>query len=206
MRRNGFSIMLFCFLCAVILLCIGISDASVRSHRVVARHAFPPSRASLIAQNAIIDQLGLQRYLDDRDLSAAIERGDLVPIEETWALHIDRRLPKNRRYCRPWTHGFLTNMSWAFYAQFDKPLQINSAVRTVQVQRSLIKWNRNAAPAHGDTSSSHLAGLTVDIARRGLTKKQDTWIENFLLGLGAGVIVEKEIHQPCYHICVRSNQ
>jgi hypothetical protein len=114
-------------------------------------------------------------------------------------------LPTNRRYTRPWVNSFLDSIGSAYLAQFGKQLQVNSAVRTVKVQRSLSHWNRNAAPAHGETASSHLAGLTVDIARRGLTKKQNTWIESYLMSLGNAVIVEKEIHQPCYHICVRGD-
>jgi hypothetical protein len=163
--------------------------------------AFPPSRASLLEQNAEIDRLGLQRYENDRDLSAAVERGDLVPLTST--VCVARSLPTNRRYTRPWVNSFLDSIGSAYLAQFGKQLQVNSAVRTVKVQRCLAHWNRNAAPAHGDTASSHLAGLTVDIARRGLTKKQNTWIEQFLLGLGTGIIVEEEIHQPCFHVLVK---
>jgi hypothetical protein len=190
-------------LCALLIFAVGVSHCATR--RTVYR-AFPPSHASLLAQNAEIDRLGLQRYENDEEVSAAVGRGDLVPIGTGSSLQVARSLPSNRRYCRPWTYDFLFNMSYDFWSAFGQPLQVNSAVRTVRVQRSLTHWNHNAAPAHGDTSSSHLAGLTVDIARRGLSKKQITWVENYLLARRDQVIVEEEIQQPCFHVCVRGQR
>jgi hypothetical protein len=192
-------------LAVVLLLLAAQCSAHVRHHRVSVYRAFPPSHSSLVAQNIEIDRLGLPRIQTDAELAELVESGDLVPVMETRSLKIAANLPKNRRYCKQWTWQFLQDISTHYYAAYDKPLQVNSAVRTVRVQRSLTHWNHNAAPAHGETASSHLAGLTVDIARRGLSKAQIKWVETYLLNLGEQVIVEEEIQQPCFHILVRGN-
>lgn len=195
---------------ALVLCCVLLSSfASAKApaagrhrHRPAVHRAFPPSRESLIAQNAEIDRLGLMRFQDDRDLEIAVALGELVHIPNTPYL-VSSAIPSNRRYVRPWTLDFLNDMSTLYVQRFHKPLHVTSAVRTLKVQRSLRRWNRNAAPLHGDTASSHLAGLTVDLQRRGMTHEEILWVEDYLLYLGDEVIVEEELHQPCFHICVR---
>ena len=89
-------------------------------------------------------------------------------------LRIDPRLDPSRRFCRPWTLDFVNDLSQAYYNRFHQQIQVNSAVRTVKVQKKLRRHNRNAAPADGDTASSHLAGVTVDLQRRGMSKEQSS--------------------------------
>lgn len=187
-----------------VLLVLVLATQCFAVRRTVYR-VFPPSHVSQIAQNVEIDFLGLPRIEDDRQLAQMIEAGELIEIEESKFLKIAANLPHDRRYCKAWTRAFLYDMSTAFYLDFGKPLQVNSAVRTKKVQRNLRRWNRNAAPVHGDAASSHLAGLTVDIARRGLTRDEIKWIEAYLTALDNQVIVIEEVHQPCFHICVRGN-
>ncbi len=163
---------------------------------------FPPSHESLLRQNAEIDRLALSRYQDEVDLSAAVANGELVALPLSPALVVDPRLDPSRRYCRPWTARFLTDLSNDFYAKFHVPLMVDSAVRTVEVQKKLRKRNRNAAPYEGEVASSHLAGLTVDLARKRMTKQQVKWVEFRLLYYYARhwVIVEEEYYQLCFHI------
>jgi hypothetical protein len=91
-----------------------------------------------------------------------------------------------------------------FYSRFHTPLQVNSAVRTVDFQRHLERTNGNAAPAAGDTASPHLTGQAVDIAKHGLTLPQVAWLRMYLQPLiGSGKIdVEEEFQQACFHISV----
>ncbi len=117
---------------------------------------------------------------------------DLVPILPSKTLRIDPRLDPSRRYCRPWTRDFLGDISEAYYQQFHASIQVNSAVRTVQVQKKLRRHNRNAAPETGETASSHLAGITVDIQRRGMTKAQVKWMEQYIMPLKDSGLVEPE--------------
>jgi hypothetical protein len=165
---------------------------------------FPPTHESLLAQNVEVDRLGLTRIKNDRELKELIEAGELVPLPVGDHLVVDNHLPMNRRYCRPWTAQFLVDLSDAFYLRFHEPIMVDSAVRTVEVQRKLRRWNGNAAPAEGETASSHLAGLTVDLARRRMTKEQALFVEHWLLPLYAMklVEVEEEYRQFCFHIMV----
>jgi uncharacterized protein DUF5715 len=166
--------------------------------------AFPPTHESLVLQNAEADRLGLERFADNTALAAAVARGDLVPLPTSDHLYVDRRLDPKRRYCRPWVAAFLTDLSESFYQEFGQPLLIDSAVRTVRVQRSLLRWNHNAAPWHGELASVHIAGIAVDIARRPLTGNQIRWLQfklEYYHALGL-VIVEEELKQPCFHIVV----
>src|SRR4029077_4429463 len=108
---------------------------------------FRPSHESLILQNAEIDRLELPRIQDDDELEALKASGALMPIRTSEALRFDPRLDPSRRYCRPWTRDFVEDLSQAYYQPFHQQIQVNSAVRTVKVQKRLRRHNRNAAPA-----------------------------------------------------------
>jgi len=180
-------------------MCNPVCPLSTQDARV-----FVPTHAAQLAQNAEIDRLGLHRFKDDRELRSAVREGVLVPLPTAQGIVIAKQLPANRRYVRPWVVDFLLGMATGYYLEFDIPLQVNSAVRTERIQRSLRHWNPNAAPIHGEAASSHLAGTTIDLARRGLSQKQVWWIEGYLLGMGAErVIVFEELREPCIHIFVK---
>jgi hypothetical protein len=186
-----------------------------RSHhvrRVHVRHmhwmrwnpVFRPSRDSLLRQNAEIDRLELPRIQNDFELQRLIANEQLVPIVPSSALRIAPQLDPDRRYCRPWTRDFLEDLSEAYYEEFHAQIQVNSAVRTVVVQKKLRRHNRNAAPADGDTASSHLAGITVDIQRRGMTRAQIKWVEAYLMPLKENGLIEpeEERRQWVFHVAV----
>ena len=165
---------------------------------------FRPSRDSLLRQNEEIDRLELPRIQDDAELEALKASGALVPIEESESLKVERSLDPSRRYCRPWTRDFVADLSEVYYRQFHDRIQVNSAVRTVKVQKKLRRHNRNAAPVDGDTASSHLAGVTVDLQRRGLTKEEIRFVEHYLFYLNALGLVEPEEERRhwCFHVMV----
>lgn len=165
---------------------------------------FRPSHDSLLRQNEEIDRLDLPRIQDDDELEAMKASHDLVPIEAGETLRFDPRLDPSRRYCRPWTRDFVADLAEVFYGEFRSQIQVNSAVRTVMGQKKLRRHNRNAAPADGDTASSHLAGITVDLQRRGMTKAQIHFVERYLFYLKALGLVEpeEERHQWVFHIMV----
>jgi len=165
---------------------------------------FRPSHDSLIRQNEEIDRLDLPRIQDDQELEELISTEELVPIVPGQTLRIDPRLDSDRRYCRPWTRDFLEDLSADYYKEFHGQIQVNSAVRTVLVQKKLRRHNRNAAPETGETASSHLAGITVDIQRRGMSRQQIKWMEQYMLPLKDLGLVEpeEERHQWVFHVMV----
>lgn len=165
---------------------------------------FRPSHDSLIRQNEEIDRLDLPRIQDDQELEELISTEELVPIVPSQTLRIDPRLDAERRYCRPWTRDFLEDLSADYYKEFHGQIQVNSAVRTVLVQKKLRRHNRNAAPETGETASSHLAGITVDIQRRGMSRQQIKWMEQYMLPLKDLGLVEpeEERHQWVFHVMV----
>jgi hypothetical protein len=165
---------------------------------------FRPTPESLYIQNEEIDRLDLPRIQDDAQLQSLEESGDLLEITSSDALKIAPELPEDRRYCRPWTLDFLNDLSDDYYNHFNAQIQVNSAVRTVKVQKKLRRHNRNAAPAEGDRASSHLAGITVDIQRRGMTNDQIRWVEQYLFPLKQMGLIEpeEEKHQWVFHIMV----
>jgi hypothetical protein len=162
------------------------------------------SHQSLLRQNTRSEDEGLERILDDDDLNDRIAEGLLVPVPTTVSLAINGSLPVNRRYCRPWTSSFLTDLAHAHAAEFKSPLMVTSAVRTVEYQRKLMGVNGNAAPAEGDVASPHLTGGSIDIAKSSMSKKEIAWMRRWLLPLqDAGQIdVEEEFKQSCFHITV----
>ena len=175
-----------------------------RFHRLRWNPVFKPSHESLLLQNAEIDRLNLPRIYDDKQLEKLKASGDLVPIIPNEALRIQPSLDPSRRYCRPWTLDFVDDISQAYYKQFHEQIQVNSAVRTVLVQKKLRRHNRNAAPETGETASSHLAGLTVDLQRRGMTKAQVKWMEDYMKPLKELGLIEPEEERRhwCFHIMV----
>ena len=165
---------------------------------------FRPSRESLLRQNEEVDRLQLPRIQDDAELEELKASHALVPIEESETLRIQHALDPSRRYCRPWTRDFVQDLSEVYYRQFHQQLQLNSAVRTVKVQKKLRRHNRNAAPAQGETASSHLAGVTVDLQRRGMSKEQVRFVEHYLFYFHALGLVEpeEERRQWVFHVMV----
>jgi hypothetical protein len=180
------------------------SRRRAHTRRILWNPMFRPSRDSLLRQNEEIDRLELPRIQNDAELEQLIASEDLVPIVASQTLRFDPRLKPDRRYCRPWTRDFLDDLSGAYYQQFHASIQVNSAVRTVQVQKKLRRHNRNAAPEKGETASSHLAGITVDIQRRGMTSQQIQWMEQYILPLkNLGLVEpEEERHQWVFHVAV----
>ena len=167
----------------------------------------PPLRGSyesLVRQNDKSEADGLERIQDDADLNDRIQRKMLVPIPVSSRLAVNGNLPENRRYCRPWTATFLSDLARAQAAVFHAPLEVSSAVRTVEYQKKLMRVNGNATAAEGDIASPHLTGATIDIAKKGLTRQQVAWMRRWLLPLQqAGKIdVEEEFKQSCFHISV----
>ena len=175
-----------------------------RFHRLAWNPVFKPSHESLLLQNAEIDRLNLPRIYDDKELNRLIANQDLVPIIPSETLRIQPALDPARRFCRPWTLDFVQDISEAYYKEFHQQIQVNSAVRTVLVQRKLRRHNRNAAPESGEIASSHLAGVTVDLQRRGMSKAQVKWMEEYMRPLKELGLIEpeEERRQWCFHIMV----
>lgn len=186
------------------LLLVVSPSSGTHRHRYHWNPILKGSYEAQILQNQEIDNIGLDRIADKEQLVFLEDRGDLVPIIGTPYLLVSPLLKPENKYCRPWTYDFLLMMSEAFYNEFHHPLKVNSAVRTVEDQHKLRRHNRNAAPEYGETASSHLAGTTVDIAKRGLTKKQHDWVVDYLkMFQDAGYIVAIEEHrQACFHVMV----
>ncbi len=162
------------------------------------------SLASLERQNDRLGAEGLERIEDEADLRARIANKLLVPLPASSALTVNPDLEENHRYCRPWTAKFLADLARAHEAVFHSPLEVNSAVRTVEYQKRLMETNGNAAPAEGDLVSPHLTGATIDIAKSGLSRAEIAWMRRRLAGLEAAgkIDVEEEFKQACFHITV----
>ncbi len=162
------------------------------------------SHENLLHQNQMADLDGLNRVRDAADLLDLRRQKKLVALPENEALRVDVRLPEDRRYSRPWTAAFLNILARDHYAAFHQPLQVDSAIRTVQFQQRLTHSNGNAAPSTGDTASPHLTGQAVDIAKRGLSITEIAWLRTYLQPLieQGKIDVEEEFQQACFHISV----
>lgn len=162
------------------------------------------SLESLERQNQIAEAEGLGRILDDADLNSRIGEKLLIPVPTSGALVVNSDLPENRRYCSPWAADFLRDLALAHEARFHRPIQVNSAVRTVEYQKRLIRINGNAAAAQGDIASPHLTGEAIDIGKHGMSREELNWMRSWLLQrqLAGKIDVEEEFRQACFHISV----
>ena len=165
------------------------------------------SFASLARQNEKLDAEGLQRILDQSDLESRIAHHLLVPVPVSEGLTINQNLSMDRRYCRPWTARFLTDLATVHGELFHRPLEVTSAVRTVAYQKRLMRINGNATSAVGDIVSPHETGATIDITKKGMSWRELAWMRRVLLALqNSGMIdVEEEFEQSCFHITVYKN-
>ena len=211
MMRRIAAIFVFVLLLATVLATAASIRSPYRRHlrraHLRVSHWHPVLRGShdsLVRQNEEIDRLRLTRIADDQELEELEMRGDLVAIHESRSLSIAPNLELNRRFCRPWTRDFLEDLSEAFYSQFHQPILVTSAVRTVDQQARLQRWNGNAAPIDGDTASSHLAGVALDIGKRPMNRRERAWISQYVLRLQQLGLVEaaEEHRQACFHIMV----
>ncbi len=178
-----------------------------RRARIRLLHWNPMFRGShelLVSENEKLNALDLPRLASDEELVEAIQDEALVPLRGSQALAIAGNLNEPHRYCKPWTRDFVEDFSQAFYTEFGKPIQVNSAVRTVDQQKKLRRHNRNAGPIDGDTASTHLTGVSLDISKRGLTKAQHAWIEQYFLPLKTEGLIDpiEERRQPVFHVVV----
>lgn len=181
-----------------------IPPVPMRNGRLIMPPPLVGSLASLERQNERDDAEGLTRIEDDAQLNTMRRERELVSLPVSAQLRVNPELAPNRRFARPWTAQFLADTARAHYMRFHRSLQVNSAVRTVEYQRHLMRVNGNAAPAEGDTASPHLTGATIDIAKKGLSLSEVAWMRAYLLPLETAgkVDVEEEFHQSCFHITV----
>lgn len=181
-----------------------IPPIPMRNGRLLVPRPLIGSLTSLQRQNRRDEAEGLTRIEDDAQLNAMRREGELVSLPVSAQLRVNPELPVNRRYTRTWTEKFLADAARAHYYRFHRPLQVNSAVRTVEYQRYLMRVNGNAAPAWGDTASPHLTGATIDIGKKGLSLSEIAWMRAYLLPLEASgkIDVEEEFYQSCFHITV----
>jgi hypothetical protein len=178
--------------------------ASLHGRRVALPAPLVGSYESLARQNDKTEDDDLERIEDEDDLADRIARKVLVPVPASASLTVNGDLPESHRYCRPWTARFLADLAKVHATLFHKPLEVSSAVRTVDYQKQLMQTNGNAAAAEGDVVSPHVTGATVDIAKLGLSRQEMGWMRSWLLPLQqAGKIdVEEEFQQACFHITV----
>ena len=149
------------YLLFVLLLLLCCNAEAKRKHSKSCATLLCPSRQSLLLQNEMINQMGLVRIGDERELSRMVERRELVALPNDDAVRIASSLPANRRYVLPMVNSFLVKLASEYYAEFHQPLTVDSAVRPVTVQKWLRRHNASAAPIHGETASSHEAGATI---------------------------------------------
>jgi Family of unknown function (DUF5715) len=160
-----------------------------------------PSHQSLLMQNVMIDTMGLERIGDERRLSYLVETEVLQALPITDAVKIAPSLPSSRRYVLPMVNSFLVKLASEYYAEFHQPLTVDSAVRSVTVQKWLRRHNASAAPIHGETASSHEAGCTIDLSRR-MTKRQTRWLEWRLAYYVLRQVVLVEEESKCFHVMI----
>lgn len=170
-------------------------------------------RELAVRQNQLADQEGLAR-ITEKMLQEFVDYELLVPLPDNFLVRTDPRLDPKYRYCQPWVLDFLLDLAGAYYFEFlggHGPVQVNSAVRTVEKQQLMTRrylgehrnpvYNANAAPIDGPKRSSHLTGSTIDISKLvGNTK----WLREYLwkkFDQGEIILVE-ETNQAVFHVMV----
>ncbi len=130
---------------------------------------------------------------------------DVVPTYTKYYYLHD--IPRSYHYLRPWTKLFLDRLSREYYQRFRQRLRITSMIRTVVMQRRLIRMNPNAARATGPDRSSHLTGATLDISKRFMSYRGQVWMRHVLFRLAESgyLYAIEEFVEPCFHVMVYPN-
>lgn len=172
--------------------------------------SFAGTRGRLREQNARADSESLDRFTR-ATFGGFKSRDELVPLLPSASISLDPRTPDEFHVLRPWAHRFVERLALDFYIAFGRSLQINSASRTKEYQRSLQARNSNAASAFTpETSSLHLRGITFDIAklerlsRHHRPKAELDWLAAYLaLAQRSGTVeVTEEFSQAVFHVVV----
>ena len=159
---------------------------------------------SQIIQNRRADRDDLSRMKNAAMVRRFANAGLLTRLPSRSKHYYTRYIPAKYRYLRPWSKLFLDRLSSQYHRRFRKKLRITSTIRTIALQNSLRRRNRNAASAYGPRRSSHLTGATLDISKRGMRPAEIEWMRRVLHSLhkkGYLYAVE-EFQQPTFHIMV----
>lgn len=211
--------LLLCFLLTIALPLEARGKRYVKHHHTSQRPKGPCAQAlsglnhkSQELQNKMILEDDLLRVLDDRQLEWMKEEGLLVAIKKTSYLRLDKERDRHGelrwdpkfRFCRPWTAEFLDDFAAAYFHEFGEAFQVDSAVRTIVYQHELRRSNKNAALVFGNRASSHPAGATVDITKKGMSDRELFWMRQTLCELKSLHLIEaiEEFKQGVFHIMV----
>lgn len=193
-----------------------LEDVSFSSSRMTRKNPNTEQRKELaVRQNEQAEADGL-KSITEKDLQDLVRNGALVSLPDNFIIRTDPRLEEKYRYCRPWVLSFLLDLGEAYYFKAIEagPIQINSAVRTVERQSFLLErrvgrkvnleYNQNAAPITGPRRSSHLTGSTVDLSK---WSGDADWLRDYLwqkFEKGEIIFVE-EMSQAVFHVMVPKN-
>lgn len=192
------------------VLCAGSAEAKTRKRRVRTPVSscvvLRGSPESLERQNKILDDAGIVRMLNDVQLERHIASGELVPLRVRSGVVVDEdHIPERFRFVRVDVLEYLEELGVAFVHDFPgRIIRINSAIRTIVYQQTLRRRNANAAPALGPKASSHLAGATVDIAKKDMTSAEIRWLRNYFCNdeRQGSVEATEEFQQAVFHVMV----
>ncbi len=197
----------------LILLIANISEGRIHEHRKMhsrqnfSRQTSQELRGSRDVEtklNLWADEAGLHRFQNVPELFRAQENGALVPLSDDATIQIDPRLHSWYRWCLPQTKSFLIGFAHEHFLLFNRPIQVNSAVRTRVYQIAMRRYNRNAAPVDGPTASLHMTGAAVDITKIGVSGRELLWMRSYLVAMERAGIIDatEEFHQAVFHIVV----
>lgn len=204
--KTGLVITALTLLMILLGTCIGASaHTHTRRRRSVPAPIFHalPHLASVSAEDKAAEELGLTRFMTEQEVLTAVQQNVLVPLPECRALRIDKRLPMDHRYARPEAVAFVQRIAEEHYVLFHKSLQVNSAVRSADYQKKLVRHNRNAAPAEGAVYSSHEFGNTLDLYKK-MSKAERQWLVVRLLYYRETQRVLAIQEKGCWHLFVRA--
>lgn len=189
-----------------VFLCLSLAGVAESAKKRIAKNTttvvpLRANRGSQAVQNRQADRDGLTRLESEAQLEKFKRSGLLVPLPKIMGLEVKDLDPK-WQFCRPWTAEFLRHLAAKHWNEFRRPLEVTSAVRTLERQRELRGETANATQGRR-YPSAHLTGAVIDITKNGMARQQILWMRRQLRPLhGKTIYVVEEFRQPCFHIMV----
>jgi hypothetical protein len=174
---------------------VGLSLALLGTMTVEAEAAsLRGSRASMIQQNQVAKEHGLDFHRTADDIRAAVARGDLVELksDENYEVADFVSFP----YLQPAVALFIERLSAQYREACGQKLVVTSAVRPGSRQ-----------PSNAHQLSVHPAGMAVDLRVSDRAECRG-WLEGALLNLERRGVLNgiREFHPPHYHVAVFPEQ
>ena len=136
----------------------------------------------------------------------------LVEISSPYVEVVEKEIPPDRRFTRPWVRDYITTLARDMHEHFaqasDEPtvevsLRVTSMIRSFDDQAFQVKRGRSPADCRlYFLCSTHTSGSSLDLGLKNVARKERAWIESRLIADQKARKIFFIIERSHYHVFV----